>query len=274
MCADVSHPLQLAGARGDLVHAPGALLLARFRYLAVKICRGGAGAGAEGENVCVGKTHFLDETQPLFKVGVSFPRETDDQIGCNDQIGDGCAGVGDQLAETGNGAAPGHAAQLGVGAGLQRQVQVRAQPFRPTLPQVKEAVGQLPWLEAAEAEAGNVGIGEDGGSQLFEIGTGAAGQIPSVGAEVDAGKNGFAVAVFHKLLNFAHDICGRTAAAVAAQCGYDAECAAVLAAVLDLDKGACTASIFASGCGREGCSVRLNAGEIVGIGELRAPGFQ
>ena len=166
--------------------------------------------------------------------------------------GDGCAGVGDQLAEARYSTAAGHTAQLGVSSGLQRQMQMGAETPRPALPEVEEAFGQLPGFQTAEAQAGDVGVGEDGRGQLLEIGALAPGEIPAESTEVDTGEHGFAVAVADQCLDFLHYIGSGAAAAVAAQGGNDAERAAVLATVLDFDEGACASAVLVRGSGGKG----------------------
>src|SRR6185436_9036944 len=67
--------------------------------------------------------------------------------------------------------------------------------------------------------------------------TRARGQITAVVADIHAGQRDLAVPRVHQRLDlFAHDV-GLLAAAAAAGRGHDAERAAVLAAVLDLDEG-------------------------------------
>jgi len=256
------------------VHALRTFSFSRLWHLTVESGGGRSYAGAEGEDVGVGKAHLFDEAQALFKVGLGFAGKTDYHVGSNDQVRDGCAGVGDQLAEARHSAAAGHTAQLGVRSGLQRQMQMGAETSRPALPKVEEAVGQLPWFQTAEAQAGDVGVGEDGRGQLLEIGPLAPGKVPAKGTEMDTGEHGFAVAVPDECLDFLHYIGSGAAAAVAAQGGDDAECTAVLAAVLDFDEGACASAVLIRGRGVEGGTVRLNAGEIFGIGKLCAPGLE
>ena len=269
-----SHPLAPSGAGRELVHPPRTFLLDRLGHVAVERGRGCAGACAEGENVGVGETHLLDETQSFFKVGLRLAGKADDQICRDGQVGDGGAGIGYQPAKAGDCAAPGHAPQLGVGTGLQREVQVRAQAIGPALPQVEEAVGQLPGFEAAEPQAGDVGLGENSGRQLLEVGAAGARQVPAVGAEMDSSQDCFAVAARDQGLDLLHDISGCPAAALSAQSGNDAEGAPVLAAVLHLDKGARAAAVFVRRGGREGSAVGLKAYQVFRIGELCAPGLK
>ena len=268
---DKSSPFHFGCVGNCQVHPSRTLSFDRLWYLSVEAGCGCAGAGAEGEYVCVGEANLFDVAQTFFKVGLRFTGKADDEIGGDDKIGDGYAGAGHEFTEAVDGTAAGHAAQLGVGAGLEWQVQMGAEPTGPALPEVKEAVGQFPGLETAEAQAGDVGMGEDGCGQLLEIGAPAPLQVPAVCSEVDTREDGFAEAALHKGLHFLDHVGGRTAAAVAAQGSDDTECATVLAAVLDLDECASAAALLFGGRGRERGAVRLNADQILGIGELCAP---
>ena len=172
-------PFEEACTGNNLVHALRTFSFDRLGHLPVELGGCCAGTGAEGEDVGVGEAHLCDEAQTLFKVGFGFAGKSDDYVGRDDQIGDGCAGVGYELAKAGHSAAAGHTAQLGVGAGLEGQVQMWTQASGPAPPQVKEAFGQLPRFQTAEAEAGDVGFGEEGGGQFLEIGPLGTRKVPA-----------------------------------------------------------------------------------------------
>ena len=154
-------------------------------------------------------------------------------------------------------------------------MQVGAETIRPRLPEIEEAVGQLPRLQAAQTQAGDVRLGQERGGQLLQVGGEAAGQVPPVGAQMDAGEHGFLVACVGQPLHFGHNFAQSAAAAFPPQGGDNAESAFVVAAVLHLYKspGAAEAvrSVFGGGKRR---AVGLDAGHIFGIVQLRAPRLQ
>lgn len=82
----------------------------------------------KGEEMGMGKTQLFDKFRPLRKICFTSARETDDQIGCQNQIRDGGAGILHQATKTVHGAAPRHAPQLTVRPGLQRQMQMGTKP--------------------------------------------------------------------------------------------------------------------------------------------------
>ena len=171
-------------------------------------------------------------------------------------------------------------------------MQVGAEPAGPAGPQVKKAVGQFPRFEAAQAQAGDVGVREDGFDQVLEVAGFGLRQVAAVGAQVHAGEDRLLDALAGVGGDFLDHGFQGAAAAVAAQAGDDAEGAAVVAAVLDLDEGAgaleahwtqafaclrragedACAPVFLrkfkwAGVGRQAC-------EAVGVFELGAPGFE
>ena len=66
-------------------------------------------------------------------------------------------------------------------------------------------------------------------------------QVAAIGAEIDAGQHQLAAAAFDQGAGLGGDLTQRHAAVITAAIGDDAEGAAVVAAVLHLDEGACAA---------------------------------
>ena len=64
---------------------------------------------------------------------------------------------------------------------------MRAETLRPALPEIEEAVGQFPGLQAAQAQPGDLRVAQNDVRQIFEVVAPLARQITAIAAQVDAG---------------------------------------------------------------------------------------
>jgi len=97
---------------------------------------------------------------------------------------------------------------------------------------IDEVLRDVERFDGADAEPFDRGFAENAAEEIFEFD--AWRKIASVGAEVDAANNDFAVSRFAEVLDFPDDCFGRQAAAFATDEGDHAVGAARVAAVLDL----------------------------------------
>jgi hypothetical protein len=137
---------------------------------------------------------------------------------------------------------------------LEAHVEVAAEALRPAVPEVEPVVAEVPGFEGGEAEARDVGLGEEVGDELAEVGVAA---ILAVAAGVDASEDGFLAALGGELLNLGKDRAEGAAAGLATGDGGEAEAAGEVAAVLDFDEGA-------GGVEDEGVEGEAGVGAVVG----------
>jgi hypothetical protein len=113
---------------------------------------------------------------------------------------------------------------------LQRQVKVPAQPVGGE--EIEQPVVELPGCDGSEPEAGDGSPCQDGLHQLEETARRIA-----VGRDLDPGDHDLVEATLAQSLDFTDDVVQRSTALAPAGVGDDAERAAHIAAVLDLDQG-------------------------------------
>ena len=127
-----------------------------------------------------------------------------------------------------------HAAQHAVGARLQRRMHVLGDPRR-RRHQPQQVVGKIHRLDGAEPQPLDFGFGEQQPDQVGQ--PHAAARLPAPAAQVDAAEHDFAIAP-RQAADLLDHLLRRSAAAAAAHERNDAERAAIVAAVLDLQIGA------------------------------------
>ncbi len=111
--AEGGHPF-VNGARGD-------------RILAVKVPGGRAGACGELEEMQVGERLRGDEAVALVEEGCGFAGETDHDVGADDGVGEELTDLGEALGVMPGAIAAVHAAEDGVGTGLQGEMGVASE---------------------------------------------------------------------------------------------------------------------------------------------------
>ena len=136
---------------------------------------------------------------------------------------------------------------------LQRRVHVSGDARR-LRHQLQQVVGEIHRLDRAEPQALDIGLAQDRPDQIGEAhGPGSA--LASPASEIDAGENDLAIAAA-ELANLLEHLSERRALTASTDGGNDAERAAVVAAVLDLQIGARVRSPAASFTAAERKSVR------------------
>ena len=167
----------------------------------------------------VGEGEFVDETVGFGKLGVGFAGEANHDVGADGGGGHEGAGFGDAVGVVAGPVFAVHAAEDGVGAGLERGVDVEGDAGG-VGHEMEEIVGEVHGLDRGEAEAFDGGFGEEAAEEAGEA-EGLA-RFPAPAAEVDAGKDNFAV-VAAEVLDLGDDLVGGHGAAAAADEGDDAE---------------------------------------------------
>ena len=168
------------GERLHAVHVPSS-----DGFLHLVFARSGrrARAARVREDVHAGEVHLLDEVEPLLEVLFRLTGEADDDVRRDGNARHFLLDVLDEACELRRVVMAVHVLEHLVGAGLQRQVEVRAEALVCT-DQSEELRRELDGLERAEAQALEPRHGEH-----LAAGVGqrdAARQVAAVGAEVDA----------------------------------------------------------------------------------------
>jgi len=180
-----------------------------------------------------GKIHAAHEIQALLEIGLPLAGEAHDHVGGDGNAGDGGAGGRHQSKILIRGSLASHAAQRGRAARLQRQVQMARQAI--VLPQGEEILLQIPGLQGGEPQARDGRLPQDSLDQAFQ-GLGRL-EIAAPRTEMDAGDRCFLCASSMGSPNVGDDFGNRSAAAFPARHRGDAECAAIVAAILRFDEG-------------------------------------
>ena len=198
---------------------------------------GGTGAGADGigKNVEITERAGLDKTHGGGVVVFGFAGETGDDVGADGGVGQLFL---DEVDAAGVvfGAIPAvHGGEDFVGGGLERHMEMFREAWR-GCEERDEIAGDVEWFDGAEAEARDGRVIENLAEEIEKIV--ARREIAAPGTEVDAAEDDLFVACGRKIADFGDDGCGREAAAFSANERDDAECAAVVATVLDFESGA------------------------------------
>jgi len=194
-----------------------------------------AGALGIGEDVQVGEGPLCNETQCGGVVGFGLAGEPGDDVGADSSMGKAFVNEFD-AAGVMFGAVPAmHGREDAVRSGLQGHVEVG----RETLAggnEIDEGERNVERLDGADAEALDGSFVEDAAKEVEECD--ARREIATVGAEIDAAENDFAIAGIGETLNFSDNLFGRQAAGFPAHERNHAKRAAGVAAVLNFQRGA------------------------------------
>ena len=196
----------------------------------------GAGPGAVRKHMNKGEPAFLDQIEAAAKHVLGFGRKTRDQVGAERQLRAQRAGPVRDLNRIGAQMPPLHTLQDQVVARLQRQMQMRHQPL--LLGDEPPQLGiDLDRIERGEAQPFELGHrGEQSADHLTEAWR--PWQIGAIGGQIDPGQHDLAIAGGDKPARLFGDGAHRYRSAGPARVGDDAKGAAVVAALLDLQKGA------------------------------------
>ncbi len=188
------------------------------------------------KNVQEGEVRGFDERDGVLERCVGLGGEAGDEVGAEGSVGPRAAHSLDQRQRIGRRVAAFHALQDEVVAGLQRQVQVRAEPRLASQPGQQGRV-DLGGVDRGEPQARQLGdFVEDAAHQFAQLRR--AGQVRAPAGEVDAGQHHLGIAGAGEAAHFVHHPLGGDRARVPAPERDDAEGAAVVAAILDFDIGA------------------------------------
>ncbi len=200
---------------------------------------GGAGPRAVRKDVHKGEPAFRDEIEAAAEHLLGLGRKPGDQIGAERHLRAQCPGTPGDGDRLGARMPPLHPLQDQIVAGLQRQVQMRHQPllFGQQPPQLVVDLGRVERGEPQALELGH--RGEQPAHHLAEARR--AWQIGAVGRQIDAGQHDLPIAGRDETARLVGDETHRHRSAGTAGVGDDAKGAAVVAALLDLQKGAALA---------------------------------
>src|SRR5271157_5296450 len=183
----------------------------------------------------IGEWKRAEEVERRGVVRFGFAGEAGDNVGADGRAGESFA---DALDAAGIvlGAIPAvHGGKNTVGAGLQRHVKMTSEALGAG-EEVNEFARDVQRLDGAGAEALERGAFEDLAEKIHEFE--ARSEVAAVGAEVNAAQDDFLVAGGDEAANFAEDFVWGQAAAASADEGHHAVGAAMVAAVLDFQRGA------------------------------------
>ena len=160
--------------------------------------------------------------------------KADDDVEADGRIRQARANSLDQCAKEGCVAATPHASQDRIIAGLQGDMQMRAEDGGGG-EKIKESVGDFRRFDGAETQAFDPRFGQQSLQQGGQVR--GRGEVAAVTANVDAGEDNFGIAGSDKVAHLLQHLLGRHRAAAAAGVGDDAVGTEGVAAVLDLDEG-------------------------------------
>lgn len=192
----------------------------------------GFGARARGirENVEIGERKRIDEAKSCFVIRFGFAGESGDNVSTDGSVR---KELPDELhaASVVLRAIPTvHSSKNIVRAGLQRHVKVPGDAFCAGK-KGDEVHGDIERLDGADAQAREWCFVKNAAQEIEDVGAGR--EVASPGAEIDTAEYDFLKAGGVEAADFREDGFGREAAALSAYERYDAEGAAIVAAILN-----------------------------------------